>query len=220
MNDNQWVSCPPPPLPRPPGARIAATIVAMAVLGLLVAACGGSPSPTGSGDSANGSANHASAIAFSHCMRAHGVLNYPDPDSSGALPKGDGPQYGVSNSQFQTAERACQHLLPNGGGGMTQAQEQQALNSYREFTRCMRSHGVSNWPEPASDSDGRPIFQMQGIDPDLPQISTKINDCKHVLAQASTQGPGQGVVGVGAGWPFMCSATGSEPWSDGACSRD
>lgn len=189
---------------------------------LLAAACGGRPSSHASGgSSSSGGSTQAKAVAFAHCMRAHGVPNYPDPDTSGALPKGRPQSFGVSNSRFQVAQRACGHLLPNSNnGGMTQAQKQQALNSYREFTQCMHSHGVGNWPDPTTDSVGRPIFQIQGIDPDLPQMSTKVNACKHVLTQTSTQGPGQGVVGVGVGWPFMCSATGTESWSDGPCSRD
>ena len=78
--------------PRP--ARTAAAIIATAALALLTAACGGSPSPTGSGDSlgAAGSADSQSSnsqkmLAFSHCVRSHGVPNFPDPNSSGVLPK-------------------------------------------------------------------------------------------------------------------------------------
>lgn len=195
-----------------------AAILAVLFLGLLVAACAGSPSST---RSTNSPSANSRALAFSICMRNHGVPNYPDPDSSGATPKETAGQLGVSPSTFQAAQGACAHLLPNSDtGGMTEAQKEHALNSYRNFTGCMRSHGVGNWPEPAEDSAGRPIFEIQGIDPDIPQISMKINECKHLLTQASTQGPGQGVVGVGVGWPFMCSATGSEPWSDGPCSRD
>ena len=60
-----------------PGAAIIATVV----LAVLAAACSSaSPSSTGSG---------GSAVGYSHCMRSHGVPNYPDPNSSGQLPKGD-----------------------------------------------------------------------------------------------------------------------------------
>jgi hypothetical protein len=43
-----------------------------------VCSSGGSTSSTGSGDSASS----PSAVGFSHCMREHGVPNYPDPDST------------------------------------------------------------------------------------------------------------------------------------------
>jgi Secretory lipase len=46
-------------------------------------------------------------------MRSHGVPDYPDPDSSGQLPKpspANETQLGVSDSQFNAAQAACQHL--------------------------------------------------------------------------------------------------------------
>jgi hypothetical protein len=45
-------------------------------------------------------------LAFAHCMRAHGVQNFPDPSSSsgqGALPAGINPQ----SPAFRTAAREC-----------------------------------------------------------------------------------------------------------------
>jgi len=30
----------------------------------------------------------------------------------------------------------------------------------RSFARCMRSHGVPNWPDPTIDSQGRPFFDV------------------------------------------------------------
>src|SRR6266567_4556768 len=106
---------------RPPAARTAAAIIATAALALLAAACSGSPS-TGSGGSPNAggpanspSTNSQKALAFSHCMRARGVPNYPDPGSSGGIVKETAQQLGVSNSQLQAALNACGHLLPNTG---------------------------------------------------------------------------------------------------------
>ena len=102
------------PGPRPPWprrARVAAVITVMAAAALLAAACGGSPSSTGSGGSPNagGSANSPSAVAYSQCMRSHGVPNFPDPDSSGQIPKeAQTQQLGVSDSRFQAAQAACQ----------------------------------------------------------------------------------------------------------------
>ena len=65
--------------------RTAAAVIATAALAFLAAACGGSGSSTGHGGSANaaGSTTSASYVAYSACMRSHGVPNYPDPDSSG-----------------------------------------------------------------------------------------------------------------------------------------
>jgi hypothetical protein len=73
----------------PPAARTAAAIIATAALALLAAACGGSPSSAGSGGSPDGgaSASSPSAVAYSSCLRSHGVPNYPDP-GGGGLPRG------------------------------------------------------------------------------------------------------------------------------------
>jgi hypothetical protein len=168
----------------PRHARTAAAVIATAALALL-AACGGSPSPAGSGGSpgAAGSANSQKLLAFSRCMRSHGVPNFPDPNSSGVLPKSQIAQLTASNPQFPAAHRACGHLLPN-GGQPTQAQAQQAWNDMRNFARCMRSHGVSNWPDPGptSQQDQRPFFNLPAsINPNAPQITTKIRACQHVL---------------------------------------
>ena len=74
---------------RPPISRTAAAMIAAAALALLAAGCGGSPSSAGSGGSpaAGGSADPTSAVAYSHCVRGHGVPDYPDPGGGGTLPK-------------------------------------------------------------------------------------------------------------------------------------
>jgi hypothetical protein len=159
----------------PPTMRTAAAAIAAAVLALLAAACSsGSPSSGGSSN-AGGSSSSPSAVDFSHCMRTHGVPNYPDPDSSGQLPKISAQQLGVSSSAFNAAQQACQHLLPNTGGSFDQqarqcylagncpqALVQQMLSVGRKFAQCMRSHGVPNWPDPTLDSQGRPFFNLSG----------------------------------------------------------
>ena len=60
---------------------------------------------------------------------------------------------------------------------------QQALEEGLKFARCMRSHGVTNWPDPSVDSLGRPSFQVTkaGISIDAtrsPQMLSKIGECQ------------------------------------------
>ena len=157
----------------PPKVLIAAAILATAALALLAAACSGRPSSTGGSPDAGGSAASTSAVAYSHCIRSHGLPSFPDPPGSGQVPKGDAQQFGVSSSQFQATERACQHLYPGNGGSFQQsiqqceltgdcpqAAVQQALTEMRNYARCIRSHGVPNWPDPTTDSQGRPYFDV------------------------------------------------------------
>jgi hypothetical protein len=169
---------------RRPIARTAAAIIATAALALLAAACSGSASPAGGSPGAGGSANSPSAIAYSACMRSQGVPNFPDPDSSGQLPKGDAQHFGVSSSQYQAAQQACRHLYPTGGSlhqqehqcmqnsDCPQALVQQMLTAMRKLARCMRSHGVPNFPDPTPDSDGPFSISLSPVFPTLSRIRT------------------------------------------------
>jgi hypothetical protein len=153
----------------PPTARTAAAVVAMVALVLLAAACG----PSGSSNA--GGSRLSQLLAFSHCMRSNGVLNFPDPDSSGAVPKETAQQLGVSSSQFQSAYSACQHLLPNGGNGPDQTAAQQARAQALRYSQCMRDHGVT-LPDP--DSSGRiPDPASVGIDQGAAQFQAANQAC-------------------------------------------
>ena len=172
----------------PRTARTATAIIALAALALLTAACSGSPSSTGSGSSphAGGSSSSPSAVAYSACMRSHGVPNFPDPNGSGEIPKATAQHLGVSSSQYQTAQTACAHLLPN-SGEVSQADIQQMMSGMRRFAQCMRSHGVSNWPDPSTDRAGYPVFYLQNnIDENSPQILTTIHACQPLLPQGGS----------------------------------
>ena len=102
--------------------RTAAGIMVAAVLAPLAACSSGSPTAIGGSPDGGGSPNSPSAVAFSTCMRSHGVPNFPDPDSSGGIPKETLRQLGVSNSRYQAAVQACGHLVPGGDSGRTQAE--------------------------------------------------------------------------------------------------
>jgi hypothetical protein len=182
--------------------RIAAALSGLVAIGTLASGCGSgstgshvaqlgsttsatnnSPSTGSGGASTVGEATTSQALAYAHCMRSHGVPSFPDPNSSGSIPK---TQVGTARqsdpSRFDSADTACRHLLPRGGGnGETPAQIQQDYISFRKFARCMRSHGVSNWPDPTnrSPTDHRPNFNLQGIglDGNSPQLKSKAQQC-------------------------------------------
>ena len=179
-----------------PAARAAAALIATTALALL-AACGGSASSTGSGSSASSGSSAAAggaAVSYAHCMRSHGLPDYPDPDSSGTLPKASAQLLGVSTAVFNAAQSACQHLLPATGGSLTagslqqcylagvcpQALVQQALSAGRVFAQCMRSHGVPYWPDPSLDSEGRPLFNINVPRPQPQQVTTAGDECSRL----------------------------------------
>jgi hypothetical protein len=158
-----------------PAARIAATIIAAAGLGLLVAACGGSPG----GAPAASTAAHNDAVAYAACMRSNGVPNWPDPNSSGVFDKSKltSQQLGASGARVQAAQSACRHLLPNGGNGPSPAQVQQIRAQGLRFSGCVRSHGVPNFPDP--DSSGRiPDPASFGIDQGSPKFRAANQACR------------------------------------------
>jgi hypothetical protein len=178
---------------RPPRAGV---LAATAGLALLAAACGGSPSSTGSGGSpaAGGSARSPSALAYSACMRSQGVPNFPDPGSDGQVPKTDAQLLGVSTSQYQAARQACRHLLPTGGSPQDcilssdcpPALVQQLLAADRKLARCMRSHGVPNFPDPTNGGPSGPVFNITkaGISDAAShthQFISKLDECARLV---------------------------------------
>jgi hypothetical protein len=114
-------------------------------------------------------------------MRSHGVPSFPDPDSSGRIPKETVRQLGISSSQYEAATQACGHLLPGGGnGGRTPAEVQRWWSGMLSFSRCMRSQGVSNWPDPTPypQHPDEPTFEMPaGLQPS-PRIVSKMRACQ------------------------------------------
>jgi hypothetical protein len=110
-------------------------------------------------------------VAFSACVRSHGVSRFPDPAGDGELPKVSLPQLGIGGFQFQAAQTACQGLRPAGGsltqeadclmlGDCPAAEAERIRAAELSYARCMRTHGVPNWPDPTLDSQGMPVFDV------------------------------------------------------------
>ena len=162
---------------------------------LLVSACGGSPvsyvaqlgSTTTQTSSVSGLSSDTTqnqALAYAKCLRAQGVPNWPDPASSGAFDKSKLTlqQLGISGSQLQAAQAACQRLLPGGGERPNQARLREIERDALNFARCMRAHGVPNWPD-YTLRDGIPLFDLHGttIAPNSPLIVAKQLRCRSLL---------------------------------------
>jgi hypothetical protein len=111
-------------------------------------------------------------------MRSNGVPNFPDPQHfAGGNVKLTIHQLAPS----QAALSACSHLLPtNGGSGSQETAQQQRTQLADElsFARCMRSHGVSRFPDPTAQ--GGPSVEMvraAGIDVRSPQVLRVVQAC-------------------------------------------
>lgn len=179
--------------------RIGHVAAGLIALGLLASACGAgsapgvaslsgnaanasNPSNSGSGSSSN---KQQDALKFSECMRAHGVSNYPDPGSNGAISISGGPGSGLdpNSPTFQSAQKACQGLLPHPSAQQIQQAEQNAL----KYSQCMRSHGVTNFPDPQFGNNGGGISisihggNSSGLDPNSPTFQSAQQTCAKVL---------------------------------------
>jgi hypothetical protein len=109
-------------------------------------------------------------------MRSHGVPSFPDPDSQGQFPPVQMGRNGVSQSAVQPAQNACRHLRPGGGPGTAQQQQGRQANAL-DFSRCMRAHGVSDFPDP-STSNGGIGYNLSGVDTHAPQYQSAARICQ------------------------------------------
>ncbi|MGB7051389.1 MAG: hypothetical protein WBG41_07460 [Acidimicrobiales bacterium] len=127
---------------------------------------GGPGSQSGGVIISGGSGSSSNGLAFSQCMRSHGVASFPDPNSQGQISFGSGNGIDSQSPQFQSAQQACQKLLPN-GGQPTPAQQAQALAAALKMSQCMRAHGITDFPDPSTKGGGIQIKLNGGSGGDL-----------------------------------------------------
>lgn len=186
--------------PRRRAPRLASAALAVAGLAVILAGCGGgstddsagnsavaslsptgSPTAAGSSDTGTTSDTKPSAQAYSSCMRAHGIKDFPDPTADGdiQLQAGPGSDLDMNNPTFKAADDACKSLMPNGGeppAGLKQAS--------LKYATCMREHGVKDFPDPHPDG----TLQLQSepgsdLDPSNPTFKAADQACQHYLPQ-------------------------------------
>jgi len=184
-------------------SRVASLVLVLVGVGLLAAACGGGPVSSGVaslgsttlttqarsfaalGSVGNITASYRAALAYVDCMRSHGVSNFPDPTSDGQInvdfahggKEGAPLSSGIDrmSPQYISADQMCHHLLPS--GKPTSAQNQQALAKELRFAQCMRSHGVSNFPDPTNAG----VVRLIGVDQNSPQYQSAQKVCEALV---------------------------------------
>jgi hypothetical protein len=144
-------------------------------LALLVAGCGGGGPPVPPAGPSGPSAATAQALAYAQCMRSHGIPDFPDPN-----PPGSGGQFSlgridVQSPQYQSADRTCQKQT--GFGHFSAAQRQRGMTALLKYAACMRSHGITNWPDPFESSQ-QVGFRLTGIDLDSPKVRAAGKTCQ------------------------------------------
>jgi hypothetical protein len=159
------------------GRRQAVVLAAiLACFALLAAACGGSGS-----SGAGGSTPYQQALAYAQCMRSHGEPGFPDPDNQGLFAN-LGP-VDIHSSQYLSANKVCEHLLPTYQVGTSQARKD--FTRQLKYAECLRSHGFPNTPDPIQMPNGNlegagaggAVGPGSGIDTNSPQYKSANQAC-------------------------------------------
>jgi hypothetical protein len=159
------------------GAVASGAVVCAAAL----AACGSSGNA-----GAQRTAIRSQFLAFSTCMRSHGVPNFPDPSSGGGIQITVGAGVDPSSPAFQAAQQTCRKLLPGGGPPKPSAAREQSMV---KLAACMRQHGLTSFPDPTIFAGGGPPsgnaiviggyeFKLgPGLDPSSPAFQRAMKAC-------------------------------------------
>ena len=138
-------------------------------------------SSSGSGEEA--SERERKLVAYSQCMRTHGVPEFPEPKNGHLLFKYNRGAGGTSgrgvnpeSAQFKGAQAACKSLEPAQLASPAQSSEQQS--SAIKFAQCMRSHGVPNFPEPKVSGGRVMLLVGKGVNPNSPQFQAATRACQ------------------------------------------
>lgn len=155
-----------------PLLRTGISAAAVAGLALLGTACGSSGSHQAAGGQTQ--SRYQAAVQYAQCMRANGDPSWPDPNSNGMFGNNNG-SLDESSAAYKKANTACSKYQA-GNNGPSTVQIQQDLATLLKYSRCMRTHGVKNYPDPTADSTGVSI-STSGIDKNSPQFQAAKQAC-------------------------------------------
>jgi hypothetical protein len=120
---------------------------------------------------------------YAQCMRAHDVPE-PDPEvlPDGSTRRGRYDKDAVDGDVLARARQACKAyevVLPA-------AVMAPKIAAMREYSRCMRAHGVENFPDP--DSKGSIRLPQEQTDPDYDQAKATCDAQQDAIAASSSPG--------------------------------
>ena len=129
---------------------------ALAVCAIIVAACGSSSRPTSSGSPGT------QALDYLRCLRANGAPSELTPV---------GAVLNLLSPAARAAAKACAKLKPVGVElGLPPAPTAGELRAALAFARCMRGHGVPQFPDPLT-TNGPDADLVAGRGEFFPRIS-------------------------------------------------
>jgi len=151
--------------------RAVALVALLGCLGLLVGGCGGSSAPI------TPQQEVSSYVAYAACLNKRGVR--VEAARTGGLVWEAGPGIPTPGSPPDlAAERDCKSLRPKGGldHAPTAAQTAQNLALMLRYSKCIRAHGVPNFPDPTSQ--GIRISSSSGINLNSPAFLAAERSCQ------------------------------------------
>jgi hypothetical protein len=150
---------------------------AKSVAALSSATASASASPTSSQSAYQG------ALAYSQCMRSHGVANFPDPtvQDGGGVGFQLGSGIDPNSAQFKAAHQACQSL-EQGGKQNGQPFDPTKIPAWVD---CVRKHGVPSFPYPTNTGTGMQLNLTAPIDQST--LQKALNTCKPIAPGGTLQ---------------------------------
>ena len=112
-------------------------------------------------------------------MRVHGVTNYADPVPGKAQSIG-GSGLDTNSPTYQAAASVCQKYQPTAGNSAQGGPTPGAQTAQLKFAECMRSHGVTNFPE-GNSGGGQQSLSQYGIDTNSPTFQRANQACSSLL---------------------------------------
>jgi len=168
------------------------SVVSVAALSLLAGGCGGGGSPRVANVASSTTAatttaatttqvgTPASALAFARCMRAHGIPNWPDPNSQGFFDKSKLRTIGLNKSRVIALEQGpCNIPLPSGGQSQTITPADRA--DYLKAATCMRAHGFPAFPDPTFQNNNVQTNIPSSVDQNSPRFRSAAETCTKLI---------------------------------------
>jgi hypothetical protein len=159
-------------------------LLLVAGIALALAGCGSSGHSGTTPAGLSPQAEIQAGLSFAHCMRAHGVSNFPDPTTSPhefkfAL---DPQSANARSPRFRSGVTACRRLLPDGGpSSESLARRQARIAAELAFARCLRGHGFPSFPDPNRSGELSPEMVTQaGINLHQPAVRQAADGCVSV----------------------------------------
>jgi hypothetical protein len=174
--------------------RLAAALLVASALA--VAGCGGGEASGGANSAADRESEARDAqLKYAQCMRDHGI-DMPDPtfEADGrSLQRGPDPDEidDLKRGKFREAEQACNKYLDAiKAPELSEEQQEEFRDAALAHARCMREHGIENFPDPTFGENGEAQIRLdrgRGLDPEDPDFREAQKACEDTMKPPSEE---------------------------------